>query len=195
MRFKKYKYKSVTSTNDVAVNLIKKEKKDSGCVYSDLQTKGRGTHGKKWISQKGNLFTSIFFHLKENYPSFSEFSIINPIIISEVVKIFCRNENVKLKYPNDIFVNGKKICGILQELIILDDRKFLIVGVGMNVVKNPGVKNKYETTSIFKESKKKRKISEIINMIILSYENFFLKIKSYKYLNFKKKADLMAISK
>ena len=81
MRFEIFKYKSVTSTNDVAINLIKREKKEIGCVYAEEQTKGRGTRGREWISDKGNLFSSIFFPLKDNYPSFNEFSIINPIII------------------------------------------------------------------------------------------------------------------
>ena len=55
MRFKIIKFKSVTSTNDVAISLIKEKKKNSGCIYTDFQTKGRGTYGKKWISKKGNF--------------------------------------------------------------------------------------------------------------------------------------------
>ena len=49
MKFEIFKFESVTSTNDVAIDLIKGEKKKSGCVYADIQTKGRGTHGRKWI--------------------------------------------------------------------------------------------------------------------------------------------------
>ena len=120
MKFKIFKFESVTSTNDVAINLIKKEQKEFGCVYAGIQTKGRGTHGRKWISNKGNFFVSIFFPLKNNYPPFNEFSIINPIIISGVIKRFCEKKNIKLKFPNDIFVNRRKICGILQELITIN---------------------------------------------------------------------------
>ena len=63
MKFTIFKFKSVTSTNDIAINLIKKQQKETGCVYAEIQTKGRGTHGKEWISDKGNLFGSIFFLL------------------------------------------------------------------------------------------------------------------------------------
>ena len=84
MKFEIFKFESVTSTNDAAINLIKEEKKETGCIYADTQTKGRGTRGKEWISTQGNLFGSIFFPLKKNYPPFNEFSIINPVIISEV---------------------------------------------------------------------------------------------------------------
>ncbi len=194
MKFEIFKYESVTSTNDVAINLIKKEQKEFGCVYADIQTKGRGTHGREWISQKGNFFGSIFFPLKNNYPPFNEFSTINPIIISDVIKHFCEKENINLKFPNDVFVNGKKICGILQELITSNNKKFLIIGIGVNVVSNPNIHNKYQSTNIFSQTKKKPKIQEMIHLIITSYEKFFVDLNSYSYINFKKKADLMAIN-
>ena len=92
MKFKIFKFKSVTSTNDVALKLIQKEKKTIGYVYADVQTKGRGTHGKKWISDKGNLFGSLFFPLENNYPAFNEFSIINPVILSGVIENYCKKK-------------------------------------------------------------------------------------------------------
>ena len=54
MKFEKLKFGKVTSTNDIAIKLIKKNKKKSGYIFADEQTKGRGTQGKKWISNKGN---------------------------------------------------------------------------------------------------------------------------------------------
>ena len=194
MKFKIYKFDRVTSTNDMAINLIKEEKKESGCVCADSQTKGRGTHGRKWISDKGNLFISIFFPLKDSYPSFNEFTIINPIIISGVISHFCKKENVNLKFPNDILVNKKKICGILQELITSNSEKFLIIGIGVNIVSNPEIKNNYQATNILLQTEKKPKIKEIIDLIISSYEKFFIELNSFDYVNFKKKAEVMALN-
>ena len=195
MQFEILKLESVTSTNDVAINLIKGKKKETGCIYAGTQTKGRGTQGKKWVSEMGNLFGSIFFPLKNNYPSFSEFSMINPVIISEVIKKFCKKKKISFKWPNDIFVDGNKICGILQEIITLNRRKFLIIGIGINIVSNPNISNTYQTTSIFSETDKKPTTQEIINLIISSYEQFFYNLKSYNFINFKKKADLMATNR
>jgi len=192
MKFKIFKFKNVTSTNDVAINLIKEDKKETGCIYAEIQTKGRGTRGRRWISQKGNFFGSIFFPLKNDYPPFNEFTIINPVIISGVMENFCEKKNISFKWPNDVFLNGKKICGILQELITLNSKKFLIIGIGINIVSNPNINAKYETTNIFLETRKMPSIKEIINQIIFSYEKFFLNLNSYNYNNFKKKADLMA---
>jgi len=194
MKFEIFKFENVTSTNDVAINLIKEEQKEFGCVYAGIQTKGRGTHGRKWISNKGNFFVSIFFPLKNNYPPFNEFSIINPIIISGVIKHFCEKKNIKLKFPNDIFVNRRKICGILQELITINSKKFLIIGIGINIVSNPKINNKYQATNILLETKKKPTIKEIIDLIISSYEKFFIDLNSYNYGRFKKRANLMALN-
>ena len=192
MKFKIFKFKNVTSTNDVAINLIKEDKKETGCIYAEIQTKGRGTRGRRWISQKGNFFGSIFFPLKNDYPPFNEFTIINPVIISGVMENFCEKKNISFKWPNDVFLNGKKICGILQELITLNNKKFLIIGIGINIVSSPNINAKYETTNIFLETRKIPSIKKIINQIIFSYEKFFLNLNSYNYNNFKKEADLMA---
>ena len=194
MKFEIFKFEKVTSTNDIAINLIKKEQKESGCVYADIQTKGRGAYGREWISDKGNLFGSIFFPLKNNYPPFNEFSMINPLIISDVIKHFCEMKNINLKFPTDIFVNGKKICGILQELVVSNSRKFLIIGIGVNIVSNPDINNKYQATNILLETQKKPKIKEIIDLIVSSYEKFFINLNSYNYEHFKKKADSMALN-
>jgi len=137
MKFEIFRYEEVASTNDTAIALIKDDYKKAGCVFAKKQTCGRGTKGRKWVSEEGNFFGSIFFQLKDNYPTFNEFSVINPIIISDVISHFCNKKNIKLKYPNDIFLNKKKICGILQEVITSNKIKYLIIGVGLNIVSNP----------------------------------------------------------
>ena len=191
MKIETFKFKSVTSTNDVAINLIKEKKKKIGCIYADIQTRGRGTRGRKWVSAHGNLFGSIFFPLRKNYPPFNEFSIINSVIISSVIEHFCEKKKISFKWPNDVFLNGKKICGILQELITLNSKKFLIIGIGLNVISNPNINNKYQATNILLETRKKPSIKKIINLIISSYEKFFFNLNSYNYKDFKKKAEMM----
>jgi len=193
MKFEIFKFENVSSTNDVAINLIKKEKKESGCVCAEVQSKGRGTQGKIWVSEKGNLFISIFFHLKENYPRFDEFSVINPLMISEAMKHFCKDGNISLKFPNDVLLNKKKICGILQELITFGKKRFLIIGIGMNVISNPRIDNLYEATNLLFETKKKADIKKIIDLIITSYEKFFENLNFYNYENYKKKAESISI--
>ena len=194
MNFEIFKFKSVSSTNDIAMDLIKKKRKKVGYVYAETQTKGRGTHGKKWISLKGNLFGSIFFPLKNNYPPFNEFSLINAIIISDVIKYFCKDKNINFKFPNDVLVNKKKICGLLQEVVTSNDVKFLIVGMGINVISNPHLKEKYQATNIFIETKNKPPMKKILKRIVNSYEKFFTNLSSYKYENYKKQVEQMVLN-
>ena len=60
MVLKMFKYKKVSSTNNIAIKKIKQGYK-TGIIISETQTNGRGQYGKKWISNKGNLFLSMFF--------------------------------------------------------------------------------------------------------------------------------------
>ena len=194
MKFKIIKHDKVSSTNDVAIELIKKKKFSFGCVNARIQEKGRGTSGNKWISLEGNLFCTIFFPLKNKFPKFNEFSIINPVIISDVIKKFCVSKKINLKFPNDIFVNGKKMCGILQEVISQDQENFLIIGIGINIVDSPEIKENYKATNILTETGKKPNIRHIISQIIISYEDFFQNIQNYDYFYFKEKANSMSLN-
>jgi len=195
MKFEIYKYESVTSTNDMAINLIKDKKKTIGFVSSEIQTQGRGTRGKKWISDKGNLFTSIFFPLKKKYPAFDEFSIVNCIIVSDIIKKLCNErKKVNLKFPNDILLNGKKVCGLLQEVITFEKNNYLITGIGINIQSNPDIENTYKATNILSETKKKYEKKEIIELLILAYQNFFKRIDSYNFTQYREQAEAMAIN-
>ena len=193
MKFEIFKFETVTSTNDIAMNLIRKKKKEIGFIYADIQVNGRGTKGRKWISEMGNLFGSFFFPLKKNIPPFDEFSVINPVIISEIIIKLCKDKEISFKWPNDIFVNGRKICGILQEVITFKGKKFLIIGVGINITSNPKINNNYETTNIFNESNQKPSLREIIELLIKSYEKFFNEIQKYNFVYFKKKTEQMSL--
>jgi biotin-(acetyl-CoA carboxylase) ligase len=73
----------------------------------------------------------------------------------------------------------------------LNSKKFLVIGIGLNVVSDPKINNKYQTTNILSETKKKPSIKEIVNLIISSYEKFFYDLHLYNYTDFKKKAELM----
>ena len=91
-------------------------------------------------------------------------------------------------------MNGKKIGGVLQELINFDNKNFLIVGIGLNIISNPDIKARYEATNIFIETNKELTIDELKNKVISCYEEFFISLKTYEFIKFKKKAEHMASS-
>ena len=114
MKLKKYLYKTVTSTNDVAIKKIKKGI-TSGLIISKKQTKGRGRYGNKWIYLKNNLFMSIFFNINNNINLKKLTSSSCKIVKNSLYKLL--NIKIIIKKPNDLLINNKKVCGILQETI------------------------------------------------------------------------------
>ncbi len=178
MILKLIKFNCVKSTNDEAIKIIKSGKKSQGIIISNIQTKGRGTMGKKWISYNGNFFASIFFELKKSMPNFKEFSLINPVIIKKLLNEYSSVE-VKIKWPNDLMIKNRKICGILQELIIFEKKVFLIIGVGINTTCSPkNTPNK--AISLIETSNKIINNSEILRNLKNKYETIFYNYKFNK---------------
>ena len=168
MKFKILRFKKVNSTNDIAIRIIKNSKLDYAMITSELQSKGRGQYGKKWISYKGNLFVSFFFNLKKFNLSFKKFSIINCLLVKKLLSFYYKDKII-FKKPNDLLIDKKKICGILQETIIRFDKKYLIVGIGINLKKNPNIKN-YPTTNLHDLTNKKLSKNKIENELKKIFE-------------------------
>ena len=78
MKIKSLKFKSVNSTNDIALDLIKKNKFKPTLISAEQQIKGRGTMGKKWVSKKGNLYLTIYFEIDQK--KINEFASISIFI-------------------------------------------------------------------------------------------------------------------
>ena len=167
MKFEKFFYKKVNSTNDLAVRKIKSGY-TKGLIVTEYQKKGRGQFGKKWISFKGNLFASIFFEIKKEI-SIKKMTVINCKIIKKILFKYIKKK-ITIKYPNDLLINKKKFCGILQEITFNKDLKFMIVGIGINLIKNPEIKN-YQTTNILIETGIKIKKLKLIKSIESNYSS------------------------
>ena len=170
MVLKKFKYKKVSSTNDIAMQKIRQGYK-SGVIISDKQTHGRGRHGKKWVSNKGNLFFSIFFNINKNIQT-SRLVISNLKIIKKILSKHIKSK-IKIKRPNDITVNKKKICGILNETLFYNDLKFLVIGIGINIVSSPNIKD-YPTTNLNEVTNRRVSKTKLLNKIIKAFD---IKIK------------------
>ncbi len=185
MKLKVIKYNSVKSTNDVALRLIKKGMINPTIILSNTQTKGRGTRGKKWISKKGNLFITVFFKFDPKRIKFQEYAILNAYIVKKIISKFI-SKKVSIKWPNDIIIEKKKVCGILQEVVSFKEKQFLIVGLGLNIQSSPNLYN-LKTTFLKKYTKKKLDKYKILKDIKLTYEKLFKDSKKYQFLHLKKK--------
>jgi BirA family biotin operon repressor/biotin-[acetyl-CoA-carboxylase] ligase len=174
MKFKKFKFKKVESTNNTAIRIIKSSNYKYGMVISDTQKLGRGQYGKKWISHKGNLFASFFYELKNIKLSLPRLTIINCLLIKKLLNNYYKKD-ILFKKPNDLLIQKKKICGILQETVSIFDDKFLIVGIGINIKKSPKIRN-YPTTCLDELTSKTINKREVENKLKLIFEKNFLKM-------------------
>ena len=152
MKFKKFNFKKVNSTNDTAIRIIKNTNLKYGMVVSDTQLSGKGQYGNKWISYKGNLFISFFHELKNINTSLSTLTKINCLLVKKILNKYCKKKIV-FKKPNDLLIDKKKISGILQEIISISDKSFLIIGIGINLIISPKIKN-YPTTNLYELTNK-----------------------------------------
>ena len=147
MKFKVFKFNKVKSTNNTAIRIIKNYNYDFGMILSDLQINGRGQYGKKWISYKGNLFVSFFYNLENFTISLRKLTKINCLLVKKLLSLYYKDKII-FKKPNDLLIEKKKICGILQETLIKHKKKYLVVGIGINLIKNPEIKN-YPSTNLY----------------------------------------------
>lgn len=168
MKIKKFEYKIVNSTNKTALRLIKRTNCQFGMVTAISQKLGKGQYGKKWISYKGNLFVSFFLKIHNQNLNFEKITKLNCELVRKLLSKFYKKK-ISIKPPNDLLINGKKICGILQESIIKDEQQYLIIGIGINLIKSPYIKN-YLTTDLFELIKKKIDINEFQNKLKSIFE-------------------------
>ena len=168
MKFRKFKFKRVKSTNDTAIRIIKNSNFKFGMVVSDTQLNGKGQRGNKWISHKGNLFVSFFHELKDINMSLSALTKINCLLVKKTLNKYYKKKII-FKKPNDLLINKKKISGILQEIISISDNKFIIIGIGINLIKSPKIKN-YPTTNLEELTKKTINKNEIENKLKIIFE-------------------------
>ena len=173
---------SVDSTNNYAKKIISESDKKNFIIIADTQTSGRTTKKEKWISPKGNLYITFAIQLENNeekyFPMFSFLSALS--IIQSVESVADFKMDLKIKWPNDVLLEYKKLSGILIE----KESNFAIIGIGVNVNSSPDNSlTKYPTTSLL-ESKINVSVEKfalelqknIINNINICRENGFEKM-------------------
>ena len=178
MKLKRFKFKRVKSTNNTAIRIIKESSYNKGMVIAETQIKGRGQYGRKWISSKGNLFVSFFNELNKTNLSINTITKINCLLVKKLLSVFTRKKII-FKKPNDLLIDKKKISGILQEVIFFNKKKFLITGIGINIIKNPYIKN-YPATNLQEVTKKSISKSNVENKLKQLFEKSLFKLYKIK---------------
>lgn len=180
-----FKLESVDSTNSFALELIPKiDPIEGAVVWAIEQNRGKGRNNNKWESQSGkNLTFSVIL-----YPDFLEADqqfYISKAISLGVFDYICQySDSVKIKWPNDIYINDKKIAGILIELSISGNKIHnCVAGIGLNVNQTIFKKNIPNPTSLKLLLKSDLDLNESLEKLCGYIEKRYLEIAN---LNFEK---------
>jgi len=129
-----YYYPVTGSTNDDAFRLGVAGAPEGTVVIADSQTKGKGRMQRSWHSPVGsNIYTSIILRPQIDPARALQISILAGVAVAEVLESYCPGK-IKLKWPNDVLLDGKKVCGILsQAKAAVNKVDFIVLGIGINV--------------------------------------------------------------
>lgn len=156
-------FETIDSTNLLAREMARSGKSDF-LIVAEKQVSGRGRHGRKWVSEEGGVYFS-FGISAESIPYQQQlFSLTAALGVMNFLKEQ-QAEGIEYRWPNDILVNGRKICGILCELI----DKTLIAGIGFNV-NNESFSGEIEktATSLFMEKRMKHREEYVLVELVSS---------------------------
>lgn len=127
-------YKKIDSTNDSAYALAEKGIAEGTVVIAEEQTKGKGRHGRSWESPpKSGVYMSCIIRPLLAPNEIARITLLAAVAVAKAVRRFTGLEAM-IKWPNDILINGRKVCGILTEMKAEQDSVgFIILGIGVNI--------------------------------------------------------------
>ena len=173
-------FQSVASTNETATTLAEQEAIEGTIVVSEKQTKGKGRFSRHWHSPaKKGIYCSIILR-----PSFSPehapgLSLMTAVALADTFSEY--TNKVKIKWPNDILLNGKKTAGILTELSAEKNKiNHIIVGVGINLnhsLTDFSDEIKKTATSLSIESNRTVNRVEFLQKFLFRFENMYQQYK------------------
>lgn len=127
-------YKKVGSTNDVAYELAEKGLKEGLIILAEEQESGKGRHGRSWVSpSKCGIYLSVMLRPQITPREIPRITLLAAVAVARAIREMT-GLPAMIKWPNDILVRGKKVCGILTEMKAEQDGvAFIVIGIGINV--------------------------------------------------------------
>lgn len=170
-------YEAIDSTNSEAKRAALENASWQGIVVSDTQTLGKGRMGRYWASEKGKgLWMSLLLRPQIPTESASSITMVAAAAMCRAIEQVS-GANVGIKWPNDLIVNGKKVCGILTEMgAELSMLHYIVLGLGVNI-NQERFENEIEdrATSLYLEGyeiSKKKLLIEFLNAFDDAYDAF-----------------------
>lgn len=176
MEYKRLYFESLGSTNDKAKELASSER-EGLVIIADEQTGGKGRMGRTWASARGkDILLSIILKPKLNLVDTGKISLIAAAAVNTALKDI--GIESRIKWPNDIIIDGKKICGILSEASFNDrGLKYIVLGIGINVNQDEDDIDddlKEKSTSLRIVTNKEQNREVIIDKLLNRFREYYL---------------------
>lgn len=154
------------STNDVAKDLISAAPPSGTVVSARRQTNGRGQYGRVWLFEEGAAAFSVLLRYEGAIPENLTIRV-GECVVSAMEEIVGGNiDGIRIKLPNDILIDDKKVCGILTEGQTQGEVSWVVCGIGINVNCEKIPRELEEiATSLYLKTEKKFDIAELIRGI------------------------------
>jgi BirA family transcriptional regulator, biotin operon repressor / biotin---[acetyl-CoA-carboxylase] ligase len=195
-----YVFDELDSTQDYADSLPYNKSLHGTIVIAGKQNLGKGRIGRNWISPEGGLWMSIIFMPDFNVDNIIFTQFIGALAVADAIhentKIKCR-----LKWPNDVLINEKKVCGILVDVDIENENKKIVMGIGLNANIESSSINNFLPNDNSKAASLKEEYGKDVDLILLIksilermeyyYDNFLSSGKTLEIIDrWKEKSDI-----
>jgi len=154
-----YHYSVIDSTQDIAIKLAESNAPEGIVVVAEKQKKGRARVGRRWAAPEGGIWLSIVLKPKIPTAETTILPLLAALAVCDAIRKECKLD-AKVKWPNDVIINGKKVSGILAEMSCEADMvNYVVIGIGINANVNAkklemvikGTAGYYGATSLMNE--------------------------------------------
>jgi BirA family biotin operon repressor/biotin-[acetyl-CoA-carboxylase] ligase len=179
-----HSFRQLTSTNDIAKELAKKGAAEGTVIVADTQTHGRGRLDRTWISPQGGLWFSIILRPKVNPRDAPQLTFMMSVAVAKTInKLY--GLKAEIKWPNDVLVNDKKVCGILTETSTKGNLlNYAAVGVGVNAnlsLNNLPANLRGSSTTLKDELKREIQLETFLRSLLEEIEHYYNLLTQRKF--------------
>jgi BirA family biotin operon repressor/biotin-[acetyl-CoA-carboxylase] ligase len=177
-------FQKLSSTNTVAKEQAKKGAKEGTVIIAETQTQGHGRLNRLWISPKGGAWLSIILRPQIAAEEVPKITLITSVAVAKTLHRMY-GLKTEIKWPNDVLIDGKKVCGILTEASTNGkNEKIIVVGIGINAnFTLEGLpSNLWMTATTLKEGLRKNvDIEKLICALLKGFEEYYKLFKRKKF--------------
>jgi BirA family transcriptional regulator, biotin operon repressor / biotin---[acetyl-CoA-carboxylase] ligase len=126
-------FETIDSTNIYAKSLVRETPEEGTVITADFQTAGKGRLDRRWTAQPAvNLLASFLLYPRRAPDDWGGIPLLAGCAVAEALRTLAAVD-AQVKWPNDVMIGGRKVCGILVESGVIADQSWVVVGIGINV--------------------------------------------------------------